>query len=287
MKWYMRLQDCIKYIEENLKGEIDFDELSSLSFLSKRYFFRMFEAVTGISVIEYIRNRRMTLAAKELASEACKVIDIALEFGYSSPEAFSRAFKSVHGIPPSSVTTAQSGMLKSFSPLSFKITVKGDKELNYKIEKKKAFKVIGEVLTTTSEKEQNFKELPRFWDRLHSDGTFTKMLGLSDDSGTSFGVCFPVVEGSQEFNYAIAVPYSGKDDEQFEIFDIPEATWVVFEFTGPMPSAIQDGLNMIFSEWLPATEYEIDNTMPDIELYYPGSVQNPDYKSEIWIAIKT
>jgi len=287
MKWLKRMQDCIDYIEMNLKGTIDIDKLSQMTFLSRRYFMRMFEALTDMSVSEYIRNRKMTLATRELMEAKRKIIDIAFDYGYSSPEAFSRAFKSVHGISPSKVSS-QNLKLKSYSHISFQISIKGEIEMNYKIEKKKAFKVLGKSIITTTEINNNFIELPNFWHKLYKDGTIDKMVKLSQSDGSKYGICMPPMgDNRKEFEYVIAVSYNGENKEDLKVFDIPEITWAVFECHGSMPQAIQKVWSRIFSEWLHATNYEINTKLPDVEYYSPGNNNEPDYYSEIWVPIIT
>lgn len=285
VKWLKRMQECIIYIEENLKNDIDMNELSKITFLSRRYFFRMFEAVTDISVVEYIRKRRMTLAASELMFSNKKVIDIALDYGYSSSESFSRAFKNIHGISPSSVAKSDC-KLKSYPPLSFQIKIRGDTEMDYRIVKKEAFKVIGKSFITTDENYQSHKDVPVFWNKLGKDGTLEKLQKANNSKEHRYGICMPQLkENDKEFEYIVAVPYNGKNVNDCIVYDIPEATWVVFECIGSLPDALHKLWKRIFSEWLPATKYELNLSMPEIEFYLPGCTNKPKYYSEIWISI--
>ena len=135
MKWLERFSSCIEYIEENLKSDIEIEVLARKSYLSKEYFCRMFQYVTDIPFNEYVRKRRMTLAAKELINTNIKIIDLAFIYGYSSSEAFSRAFKQIHGISPNEARLKKP-ILKAYLPLSFQIQIKGDIEMDYKIVKR-------------------------------------------------------------------------------------------------------------------------------------------------------
>lgn len=283
MKWIERLSECVDYIENNLKGEIDINVLCRISCLSRLYFPRLFEAVTNVPLSEYIRRRRMTLAAKELIDSRKKVIDIALDYGYSTPESFTRAFKSVHGVSPSALRI-NTPKIKSYPKLAFTISIKGDVEMDYKITDKKEFKALGISIKTTDEDGRNYREIPEFWTKIHTDGSAKKLCELSADDGLMYGICFDL-DDDNYFKYAAAVPYDGKSTDDFEVITIPAAKWAIFECTGPMPDSIQKVWRRIFAEWLPATEYELA-MQPQLEVYYPGDASSEDYKSEIWIPIK-
>ncbi|MEX1377974.1 MAG: AraC family transcriptional regulator [Eubacteriales bacterium] len=284
MKWIKRLTKCADYIEENLKDEIKVEELAKISCLSTLYFPRLFEAITDISLSEYIRRRRMTLAAKDIIDGNSKIIDIALDYGYSSPESFSRAFKSVHGISPSNLKR-ETPTIKSYPKLAFSISIKGDVEMNYKIIEKDAFQVLGRSIITDDIDQKNLTEIPLFWQKINADGTSEKIMEHSAaDTCAMFGICFDAKE-DRSFKYAAAVPYDGGETGGFEVMDIPSAKWAVFECIGPMPNSIQIVWKRIFSEWLPATEYELVN-QPQIEYYYPGDPSGENYRSEVWIPIK-
>lgn len=284
MKWLERLEACVDYIEENIE-KIDMKELCSIACLSNIYFSRLFDAVTGITLGEYIRRRRMTLAAGELIRSDIKVIDIAIKYGYSSSEAFSRAFKSIHSVSPSFVRTNRP-KLKSYPKIAFNITIKGDDEMNYKIVEKDAFKVMGRSITTTEEDYKNQTDIPEFWHQLYTTGVIDKMLEASGCE-VKYGICMPPIkEHGKEFEYVVAVPYNGGYTAEMKVYDMPKTEWAVFACRGSMPDAIQKVWNRIFTEWLPATKYEINTDLPDIEYYTAGDNDDPDYYSEIWLPVK-
>ena len=132
MEWIEQLNLAVRYIEEHLAGELDLDEAAKVACCSSYHFQRMFSYLAGVPLSEYVRRRRMSLAAVDLCRGEETVLDIALRYGYASPTAFNRAFQGVHGIAPS---LAKKGgvSLKSYPPVSFKITVKGVEEMNYRI----------------------------------------------------------------------------------------------------------------------------------------------------------
>jgi len=133
---------ALAYVEDNLTSEINQDVLARIACCSAYNFYRMFSFITDISLTEYIRRRRLTLAAIELQNGDVKVIDLALKYGYDSPVSFTRAFQALHGVTP---TEARAGgvTLKAYPRISFQISIKGEKEMDYRIENKEAFQVFG------------------------------------------------------------------------------------------------------------------------------------------------
>ena len=142
MDWLARMTAALSYVEENLDGEIDHGELARIACCSSHNFFRMFSFIADISLSEYIRRRRLTLAALELQNSDIKVVDLAVKFGYDSPISFARAFQALHGITPTEAR-ADGVMLKAYPRLSFQISIKGEKKMDYRIETKEAFQVFG------------------------------------------------------------------------------------------------------------------------------------------------
>ena len=161
MNWYERMNNAIAYIEEHLCDSIDWEEIAKITGQSPGNFQRAFSIVTNISVFEYIRRRRLTLAAFALQNGDTKVLDIALQYGYESPEAFARAFRELHGMTPSQAR--QQGLpLKAFPRITFLLSVKGDTAMGYRIENKGAFSVYGIEGIFTTEDDQNARDIPRF-----------------------------------------------------------------------------------------------------------------------------
>ena len=160
MDWVERLNQSVSYVEEHLTDEIDYDQLGRIACCSTYHYQRMFTYMAGISLAEYIRRRKMSLAAIDLQGGKEKVIDVAAKYGCRSPTAFNRAFQSFHGIAPSSLKNSDV-MVKSFSPIVFYITVKGAKEMNYRIEPKDAFRIIGVSAPLDREIEKTLQPYPR------------------------------------------------------------------------------------------------------------------------------
>lgn len=279
MEWIERLNGAVDYIEEHLTEDIDYEQVARAACCSSYHFQRMFSYMASVSLGEYIRRRRMSLAAADLQGSEDKIVDIALKFGYGSPTAFNRAFQSVHGIAPSLVRDGGVSV-KSFPPISFKITVKGVEEMNYRIEKKGEFRIVGVSQPLHREIEKNFEVVPQMWQKAGMDGTIPKLAGMMD--GEPMGLLGVSVCNDEEvWRYYIAVASSKPVDDPLEAYVVPASTWAVFTGSGTNRS-IQDLEQRIVMEWLPASGYEYANA-PDIEVYLNADPQNAQY--EVWIPV--
>lgn len=282
MEWLERLNQAVNYIENNLDGTINYEHAAKIACCSTFHFQRMFSYIAGIPLSEYIRRRRMTSAAFELKDKSMKVIDLALKYGYESPTAFNRAFQSVHGVPPSAARTDGTS-LKAFPRISFTITIKGDVEMNYRIEKKEAFKIVGVKENFNMNVDESFAQVPLFWQKSVQDGIITKLCGVMSQPPLGIlGVC--TCMNGKDFDYYIAVATNKETPEGMVEYTVPECTWAVFECIGPMPTAIQELQKRIVAEWLPTSGYEYADA-PDIEVYSEGDQQSATYKSEVWLPI--
>ncbi len=278
MEWVEKLNQSMNYIEEHLTDEIDYEQLGRIACCSAYHYQRMFTYMAGITLAEYIRRRKMSLAAVDLQGGEARIIDIAEKYGYRSPTAFNRAFQSFHGIAPSSVKN-EGTSVKSFSPIVFKITVKGATEMNYKIEKKEAFRIIGISAPLDQEIENNFAVVPQMWQEASTNGTLQKLASMMDTPPMGLlGVS--ACNNEEQWKYYIAVS-STKPTGEFEQYTIPAATWAIFSGSGTNQS-IQKLEQRIITEWLPTSGYEYANA-PDIEVYLNPDPQNAQY--EVWIPV--
>ena len=280
------IQKSINYIEEHITDELDLADIAKQAACSPYYFQKIFGILCDITVGEYIRNRRLTLAGSELKKPNVKVIDTALKYGYESPESFTRAFTRFHGITPTEAKRAGS-KLRSFSRFKVQIILKGGNSMNYNIVKKDAFTVLEKVEQHSSVNEQNLNSVPRFWSRAHSDGTIPTLLKNSADNTYIFGICYDQGQQNAEtFDYGISVVCAPDTvaPEGFRVNTIPARTWVVAECTGPMPYAIQQLWRELCTEFFPTSDYTPTYEMA-IEAYPDGNMSSPDYKSQIWIPI--
>ncbi|MBS5062990.1 MAG: AraC family transcriptional regulator [Hungatella hathewayi] len=280
MEWIERLNQTINYMEEHLTGEIAYEELARLACCSTYHYQRMFGYMAGVSLSEYIRRRRMSLAAVDLLGGEEKIVDLALKYGYSSPTAFNRAFQSVHGIAPSAVKKGGANV-KTYPPISFKITVKGVEEMNYRIENREEIRIVGITQPLHKEIEKNFEVVPQMWGKAAMDGTIPRLAGMMD--GQPMGLLGVSACGEEEnWRYFIAVASSAPAEDGLEEYRIPASTWAVFSGSGTNLS-IQELERRIVTEWLPTSGYEYGNA-PDIEVYLNPDPANAQF--EVWIPVR-
>ena len=278
MEWVERLNEAIAYLEEHLTDEVDYGRLGQLACCSSWHFQRMFAYMAGVPLAEYIRRRKMSLAAVDLREKDAKIIDVAGKYGYSSPTAFNRAFQSVHGITPSAVK--QEGVtVKSFPPVTFKITVKGVEEMNYRIETKDAFRIVGVSVPLHRDIEKNFAVIPSKWQEIAADGTLAR-LGEMMDTPPMGVLGVSTCNDTEPWRYYIAVS-SSRDKGDLEEYIVPGATWAIFPGEGTNQS-IQELERRIVTEWLPTSGYEYGSA-PDVEVYLSPDPQNARY--EVWIPV--
>ena len=280
MDWIDRLNEAVRYIEDNLTGEIEYEKLGQIACCSAYHFQRMFNYIAGVPLSEYIRRRKMSLAAVDIQGGEAKIIDVAAKYGYSSPTAFNRAFQSVHGVSPSAVR-GEGVAIKSFPPITIKVTVKGVEEMNYRIETRKAFRIVGKSFPLSREIERNFAEVPQMWQGAVEDGTIEKIVSLMN--GEPRGVLgVSVCTDGEEWRYYIAVSSAAEIDDALEEYVVPGCTWAVFPGSGTGKS-IQELEGRIVTEWLPTSGYEFTNG-PDIEVYFEPNHENTAY--EVWIPVR-
>ena len=236
----------------------------------------MFSYLTDLPLSEYIRRRRMTKAALDIRSGE-KVIDVALKYGYNSPTAFNRAFRSVHGIAPSEAKREGVSLI-ACPPLVFSITVKGEEAMNYRIEHHSAFRILGQKTHFTNGIEESFQKVPSIWKEEKEKGIIPRLCELMDGVPDGIlGVCTSAPE--KEFDYYIAVASTKPCPHGLSDLLVPESDWAIFECTGPIPQAIQNMQKRIVSEWLPTSGYQYAEC-PDLERYFAE-----EDHAEIWIPV--
>lgn len=282
MEWLNRINQAMAYIESNLINDINYGQAAKIACCSSFHFQRMFSYMANVSLAEYIRRRRMTLAAFELQNSDIKIIDLALKYGYDSPTSFNRAFQSIHGVAPSNARN-KGVRLKTYPRMTFLISIKGDVEMNYRIEKKDAFRIVGAKEHMELNVEENFVRVPQFWGETFQNGMFAEICQLSNQE--PFGVLgVSTCMNGKDFDYYIACATDKSIPDNMYEYMVPATTWAMFECIGPMPTAIQELQKRIITEWLPTSGYEYADA-PDIEVYPAGDTSSPDYKCEVWLPI--
>lgn len=283
MEWTECISNAISYIEGNITEELTIEDIAKQAMVSPFYFQKGFTMLCGFTVGDYIKRRRLTLAGGELISTNKKIIDIALEYGYDSPDSFTKAFIRFHGATPTSVRKGET-MIKSFAPLKIKLILEGGYTMDYKIVEKNQFTLIGVSKVFTYE--EAVTEIPKLWEEFYQsekDNDICSRYGVSIDQGM----------GGNEFEYLIADNYNPINEISGEYTTkvIPKHTWAVFACKGSNPHSIQDIQKKIFSEWLPGCkDYEIAAGY-NIEVYsdparYANGIQDDNYYCEIWIPVR-
>jgi AraC family transcriptional regulator len=260
MAWVESLQKAIDYIEEHLFEDLSIEDISKQANSSVFHFQRTFSILTDTNVAEYIRRRRLTLAAKELTTTDHKIIDIALRYGYDSPEAFTKAFRKQHGVTPSEARKFI-GNLKSYNRLVIQVSLKGAEPVQFTIVEKGRFQIIGV--------KKEFSWL--------NNGQIKGVLGVCTMDQNQ--------KDKNLLDYWVATEYEGNAPERFQHHEIPASKWAVFAVNGAMPHAMQKAWKQIFSEWFPGSGYQHAG-IPEFEMYPEGNPFSEDYYSEIWIPVK-
>ncbi|MEM5770408.1 MAG: AraC family transcriptional regulator, partial [Bacillota bacterium] len=191
MDWITEIQRALDYTEAHLTERIDYEAVAKQAHSSPFHFQRMFSMLCGFSLGDYIRMRRLTLAAEDLMRTGDKIIDIALKYGYDTPESFSRAFQRFHGITPTEAR--RGGIIKTFFRLSVKLILSGGNTMDYRIEKKDAFKIICKKRQVTKPQEDTAtEEISAFWNECTKDGTIEDICkyGRFDNLSGVLGICF-------------------------------------------------------------------------------------------------
>lgn len=282
MEWMKAIGDAVQYMEEHITEDISPEAVAAHVNVSAFYFQKGFAMLCGFTVAEYLRNRRLALAGSEIAASDETVIQIAMKYGYDSPDSFTKAFTRFHGVTPTAVR--RDGLvLKSFAPLKIRISLEGGYLMDYRIEKKEAFTVIANAKTFPYEGAK--ETVPLFWQEHYQAGKGRTVMG-------TYGINIDEQMGQETFEYLIADPYQGQPvPEGFVQRTIPAFDWAVFPCVGPMPQALQDVNTKIYTEWIPALrDYEFAAGYC-VEYYddpakYEKGTQDEKYYCEIWIPVK-
>lgn len=267
--WSELMQSVIDDLEARLDQDIALEDVAARMYVSPFHFQRMFHAICGVTLGEYIRFRRLTLAGQELSQGTLRVIDAALKYGYDSPDSFARAFQRFHGCLPSQARE-RGVKLHAFSPLRIEpMTLEGGNMLEFKIVDKASFTVMG--LGRRFDNETSYQEIPMFWEEYMAQED-RPVCGV-------FGVCLD--EDGRWFRYLIADVYEPWKDipHGCETVTFPAHTWAVFPCT---MQNLQDVNTRMWKEWLPACrDYRLAGNY-NLELYAPPEMNY----AELWLPVE-
>jgi len=275
-------------MEAHLTDEEEIGKIASAANTSPFHFQRMFALITDITVAEYIRRRRLTLAAEEI-QKGGHILETALKYGYESQASFTRAFSRMHGLTPAKARH-KGAVLKAYPPLAFNISITGAHSMDYEIREFGSLEITGVIRSFTTVDGANLRELPLFFEEMEREGTTGKLMEMTGSEGklkgSLLGICMDFDEENQRFNFMIGVePRDGESASSLERITIPPHTWAVFPGKGNMPDSIQSVWKRIFSEWFPSMSY-IHAEGPELEVYLPGTFENGGCSFEVWIPIE-
>ena len=310
MDWLTSFKKAIDYMETHMLSDIGAKDVADAVHISPSYFQKSFKIVTGYSIGEYLRNRRLYLAGmdvlnavpadnsplqknpKALADKT--VLDLAYKYGYDTPESFTKAFSRFHGMSPTQLKS-QPTKIKVFLPLIVEISIRGGNKMEFQLEKRQSMQMIG--LGRIFSYDTSYQDIPKFWcdfcsryctqDTPASPEEQAIRQTIAECIVGEFGVCVEDINDGEHFHYYIAGAYQGGAvPEGMSVFEIPASEWAKFNCIGRIPQSLQTVNTRIFSEWLPGNQ-EFEMSMPiNIEWYSNGDTNSDDYVSAVWIPVK-
>ena len=282
------MNEALSYVEDHLTEDMDYGEVAKIAHCSEYHFKRMFSLLAGISLSEYVRRRRLTLAALDLKDKNTRIIDVAVKYGYNAADSFSRAFQTMHGILPSEARDERTKR-KAYPRMTFQLSINGGCEMNYRIVEKEPFQLVGFkkrvpiIFHGVNPEIAKMYELmtPEVIERL-------KTLSNIDPAGiisASTNFSEERMEENGELDHYIGVATTSSETAGFDELSVDAGTWAIFDSVGPFPQTLQNVWGRIYSEWFPSSGYEAVEG-PEILWNESKDTENPKYKSEIWIPVK-
>ena len=294
MEWIATMHRAIAYMEEHLLEEINYEDVARHVHTSSYEFHRAFSFLSGMTANTYIRNRRLSLAGREIVESDARITDIALKYGYDTPESFTKAFTRFHGVAPK-FAREESAKLVLFNPLVIKLTVEGGKSMDYRITQTKEQKFIALARSFSNEiiNDEDNHEIPDFWGECHAKNLVEPLRNLrSDGKKDLYGLCTPTKEGEDMFEYGIGVlideetanfDLAEMENAGYRIWDVKPGTYVVFDCIGEDGDCISETWEKFYKEFLPQMGYEAESET-DYEIYFENGREG--LMCELWIPIR-
>ncbi|MFF4602225.1 GyrI-like domain-containing protein [Streptomyces sp. NPDC001339] len=281
-----RLNQAMEHIEARLDQRIEAGDLARIATTSEYHFRRLFSALAGMPLSEYIRRRRLTLAGAEVLAGERTLLEIAIRYGYGSGEAFARAFRALHGVGPGEARRSGAA-LRSQPRMSFRLTVEGSSTMRYRVVEKGEFRVVGKKARVPLVHEG---ENPHIAEHIRSIGpeTVRRIAALSDQEPD--GIVSAVVRLSDsydegaELDYYHAVVTGADAPEDLDTLTVPAGTWAVFENSGPYPQALQFLWRDVFTQWFPSNPY-VSRPGPEL-LWTRLSADHKEADAQLWIPVE-
>lgn len=277
----------IDYIENHLTDELPLESISEYAGVSDFHFRKIFFYLSGLTLSEYIKNRRLSEANKDLLNGE-KVTDVAFKYGYQSVDGFTRAFKKWSGFLPSDVI--KTGISKLFPKLSFVITVKGGTSMEYKIEDKPAFNLVGVSKRVPMQFEGVNNEIVKLAHSITEEQK-AEMHALQNIEpyeivNASYHADENFLKEEGDLTHLIGVlTTESQVSDRLDIVPVEACTWAIFPNEGPFPSALQETMAKTYSEWLPSSDYEVIN-VPSFSFTKMDKDKEGYAYSEVWIPVR-
>ncbi|NLY74335.1 MAG: AraC family transcriptional regulator [Firmicutes bacterium] len=281
------LNQVIDYIEEHLTDELSLELISEYAGVSDYHFRKLFFYLSGLTLSEYVKNRKLSEANKDLLNGA-KVTDVAFKYGYQSVDGFTRAFKKWSGFLPSDVI--KKGVSKSFPKLSFVISVKGGISMEFRIEDKPAFNLVGVSKRVPMQFKGVNNEIVKLAESI-TDEQKAEMHSLQNIEpyeivNASYDADAKFLKEEGYLTHLIGVlTTENQVSDRLEKVPVPACTWAVFPNEGPFPSMLQETMAGIYSEWLPTSDYEVIDA-PTFSFTKMGKDKKDYAYSEVWIPVR-
>ncbi len=288
------IQQAICYMEAHIYEDINYTEVAKSIHMSNYNFHRAFSFIVGMTANEYLKKRRLTLAAQELQTTNLSVIDVAYKYGYESPESFSKAFSRFHGSTPKQAKR-KGAKLHLFNPLVIKIIVEGGSTMDYRMEHREQQQFIALVRAFQNEiiNDDNNHNISDFWTESYEKNLIEPMRQLcAKGKRDLYGLCNPVKENETHFDYGIGVIVDEDTDitelkklidSGYILWKTEPADYAVFQCLGSDGNCIGETWSKFFKEFSPQTGYvQTDST--DYEIYFENGEKG--VFCELWIPVK-
>ncbi|MCQ8828997.1 AraC family transcriptional regulator [Streptomyces malaysiensis] len=281
-----RLNEALDHIESRLDQRIEVADLARIAVTSEYHFRRLFSALAGISLSEYIRRRRLTVAGAEVLAGERTLLEIAVRYGYGSGEAFARAFRAMHGVGPGEARRAGAAV-NSQPRMSFRLVVEGSSSMRYRVVEKERFHVVGKKVRVPLVHEGVNPRIAEFI-RSIDEETMRRIAALSDQEpegilGVSDNLDPSRAEGT-ELDYYHGVVTGAGAPEGLDALAVPAGAWAVFENSGPFPQALQYLWRDVFTQWFPSNPYQ---SRPGPEILRTRLSQDAARAdAELWIPVE-
>ncbi|MEV0174036.1 AraC family transcriptional regulator [Streptomyces sp. NPDC050803] len=280
------LNQAMAHIEGHLDGRIEATDLARIATTSEYHFRRLFSALAGMPLSEYVRRRRLTVAGAEVLAGERTLLEIAVRYGYTSGEAFARAFRAMHGVGPGEARRTGAS-LQSQPRMSFRLVIEGSSSMRYRVVEKDEFRVVGRKARVPLVHEGMNPAIADFIRSIDKE-TLERVKGLSDQEpegvvGVSADLAESRAEGT-ELDYYHGVVTGAPAPEDLDALTVPAGTWAVFESSGEFPQALQYLWRDVFTQWFPANPYR---SRPGPEILRTRLSEDASHAdAELWIPVE-